>query len=249
MVDFQYPHEITMPRNMRPNTMRRKGRSTTTAKPGYRGRHFNRVRIPATINGLLGTSVKMTHKMSHSFQLDPPSGGVALLDWKANDMFNPYTGHTHSPYGFSRLSELYSHFTVTSTTFKIRAINTSGSKVFLSVNVYPAFNTVDNSIEGQVEMPGCQWRLLTADNFGSGNPSAYITRHIDFPAFFGRDPQSFVGSADYRGNGLSSPIELAHLIILVRPYLGGVDPLTVSFIVEAEYTAVWTEAQKLSTAL
>lgn len=179
--------------------------------------------------------------------MDPGASSTAKLSFVANDMFLPITAATHNPYGFTNLAAMYSHFTVVKATLKVNAINASGYKMFLNVNVYPGDNLIDDTIPALMEQPGSKYLLLSPDNAGTGSSSGEISYTVDMPRFFGRSYSALVGAADYRGTASSSPVELAWLIIAARS-TSTADPGVTQILAEITYTAVWTEPLKFSQA-
>ncbi len=230
------------------NAPRKKTRTVVRRRAPVRRVRFRRRRfIPRTI-----TPDSKLIKLRYAFttQMNPSSGGTAMLNVKANDLYQPSTGTgAHQPMGFDQIMQLYERFCVVGSKISVAFMtNQSERSAIVGIalrNSTTAESVQDNTAgqtnEGLLERNRTKWTYTAPQ--AQGASIARVSQKFGLKKFFHlRSINDNVGNARDEGSawGLAnaSPTQLAFYNIFAAAFSDYHDiDLTVRVVVE--YTAVF----------
>ena len=188
-------------------------------------------------------TMKIRHKYVDEITLDPGVGGIANHTYSANGMYDTdITGTGHQPLYFDQMGLIYDHYTVLGSQIKITYLPNSSSEqtpatfgVFLDDDSTFSYLTSTHILEGG--QPMSKFNLAGARANRSGKPVS-ITLGYSTNKFFGvKNP---VGQDNYQGTTSANPTEKAYFQIWADAVSTN-DPGLAVFMIEIEYTVVWSE--------
>lgn len=186
--------------------------------------------------------VIMTHKYSDVITLTGTAGAIATRQFVCNGLYDPdYTGAGHQPMYFDQLSALYNHYTCIGSKITIKGLNIVGpssSPAFWCTLAQNDDGTISyNALEVQNERNDGTCRVVSA-----GGASSYrLTNKWSAKKTFGG---SILGNDRLSGDIGANPSEITNWVIAVQA-VDKLSTVTVSFIVEIEYIAVWDELREI----
>lgn len=191
--------------------------------------------VPKLRSYPLGGSRKVTMIYAETFNLNPPSAGVAAWIFRANSCFDPsFTGVGHQPRGFDQLMSLYDHGTVIGSKIDIGVYN--GNSQGLTV----ACTTRDNStpaasFDDLLEVPTISWTICPGV---AGGGVTNLTNNVSVSKFMGRP--NVMTEDDLRfTRTFDAPDQCFYHVYCGDPGAG--DPAAVQFQIRIEYVVVLTE--------
>lgn len=227
---------------------RRYGTKKVTKK---RARYTPRIRTRSAAGRLqrtsLGTAIgfpkmlKFKHRYSTQNTLSD-AGAVVHHAFRANGMYDPdYTATGHQPMYFDQLSALYDHYTVIGSKIKYTIVPV-GTTVQVPYKIITWINddtTTTGTVDALCENKFAKVRVCA----GGVNPSKIVvTNTWSAKKFFGG---SILGNDELKGTGSADPVEQSFFQISLRS-LDGVSAVSVHFIVDIEYVAVWRELKEIA---
>ena len=232
-----------------PAGRRTRARRNFTRAPVRRVRFRRRRRnfIPRTI-----TPDSKMIKLRYAFtaQMNPSSGGTAMINVKANDLYAPSAGFdgAHKPLGFNQIMQLYERFCVVGSKINVafQCNQTQSAIVGIALrNSTTAESVQDNTAgqtnEGLLERNRTKWTY--ASPVSQGAPIARVSQKFGLKKFFHlKSINDNIGNARDEGSawGLvnASPTQLAYYNIFASAFSDYHDiDLTVRVVVE--YTAIF----------
>ncbi len=179
-----------------------------------------------------------------SITLNPGVAAIAFHYFRANSLFDPdFTGVGHQPMNYDQISIGYQHYTVFQAKIRMSYIKQSVSGavpgifgIFLDDNTTPGYLSAEAIIESNQR--NSKWRQTA----GVEDINRSIQIGFDAKKFFGA---SSLSAAQYRPAVTASPVEGAFFCCYLGD-IGGNDPSLESFMIEIEYTALFSEKKFLA---
>ena len=182
-------------------------------------------------------------------QMNPSSGGTAMIHVKANDLFAPSTGTgAHQPMGFDQIMQLYERFCVVGSKISVAfQCNQSQSAIVgialrnTDIDESVQDNTATQTNEGLLERNRTKWTY--ASPAGEGAPIARVSQKFGLKKFFHlKSINDNVGNRRDEGTAWGhfdqSPTQLAYYNVFAAGFSDYHDiDLTVRVVVE--YTAIF----------
>lgn len=184
-------------------------------------------------------------KYTETITLDPGAGAAVVNYFSCNGMFDPnITGTGHQPLGYDQWQALYESYQVLSAKIKVTPVNASTANVIPvaygvilddnSVFSYVGTDEVIESKQGQDYKLAGHSSMIPQTNY-----SKNITKIFSGKKFFGSG-KNFLGENNYQGTDSTNPANQAFFGVWAGS-IGGANGGNMSFIVEIEYIALFTE--------
>lgn len=164
------------------------------------------------------------------------AGGVLNQVYSANGLFDPnITGVGHQPLSYDQMTPLYERYTVLNSSCKVTMMTGTAAVGTLTVSLND-----DPSTFSQISMregPKSQNKVWSASNM------AVVMTYFNAEQFFGDNVEN---NTLYQGSSVSNPSEQAYYSIRVDE--SSLGSSTVNFLVEIEYTVLWSEMRLQSAS-
>jgi len=178
-----------------------------------------------------------THKYKQYVYMASAAGALNLQNFSANGLYDPNLAlGGHQPMYFDQLTALYNHYHVMKSKIKITAIRTGTNSNCIMV-LYLDDDTVVNATnaETMAERPGAK---LVSCWPATGNLGK-LTATFDAKAMFGGD---IYDNDTLKGTSSANPSEQSVWTIGFNANTSS----NVDFLVEIEYTVVWSELKTIA---
>lgn len=196
------------------------------------------------INYPLATTVTKRLKYCERITINPSVGALSSYTFCANDLFDPNRSSIgHQPYGFDQLMALYNHYQVIGSKIRIVPTGALDEGFIFGLQLNDSLTMSSTDVEAICEQPYAKRMLV----YPGQNKALTMSQTFSLKKYFGSksNVNTLIGNRTYMGQATTSPAEAAFYVIWVASNTYPVDPSPITFHVEIEFTAIFTEPNVL----
>jgi len=220
-------------RTNRKRTMRKRAPYKKKLRPMY-----------SNINYPLATAVVKRLKYVERIVINPSVGSISSYTFCANDLFDTNrSGIGHQPYGFDQLMALYNHYQVIGSKIRITPTAQIDEGYVYGLQLNDAITMSSADVETICEQPYAKRRIVAPGT----NKATTMSQTFSLKKFFGanNNVNTLMGNRTFMGQVNTSPAEAAFFIVWCASNTYPVDPSPITFHVEIEYLAKFSEPRDL----
>lgn len=200
-----------------------------------------------SVNYPLATSVTKRLKYVERIQLNPAlTGAIASYTFCANDLYDPNrSGTGHQPYGFDQLMSLYNHYQVIGSKLRFTVTGALNESFVYGVQLNDSLTMSSSNVEAICEQPYAKRKIVAPGSTTQKDLS--MSSSFSLKKYFGprSNVNTLIGNRSFMGQETTSPAEAAFYVIWCASNGPTVDPSTITFHVEIEYLAIFSEPKDL----
>lgn len=184
------------------------------------------------------------HKYAEQLALTSTTGVMAKYYFAANGLYDPnITGTGHQPLYFDQLTPIYDHYCVIGSRIKIKILPDSTITKPVQCVLFIDDNNASSATNAYtlIEQATGKNQLMSV----SQTKPFVLTQNWSIKKYFsGND---YLENTDMQGTPTTNPAELSYFVLAIQDITQSLT-VTLDFIVEIEYIAVWKEIGEMASS-